>query len=256
MIRRRDGKLLPVPISYGPRSKWLEAQKGLQREEEMFEKLLPRFSYELVAMTYDGQRKLTNAQKWTGIHSTGKDIVQTVSTPVPFDLDFSLYLQTKNLNDGWQIIEQILPFFTPSYTVKVRHFPNDYDSDTPVMENTYDMPFTMQGISWADDWTGDIDQRRDVEWTLEFNTKIWLAGPASATSVIYDSRSIISTPAAGEDIQSMNRGTPQEGTEVGYVALDSEVVIYENDSDLSPNIINTIDSDGNIVKIIRTIDTI
>lgn len=254
VVRRRDGKVIPVPIAYGPRSKWLEAQKGLQREEELFEKLLPRLSYELVAMSYDPTRKLTNAQRFSGIHTTGKSIRQSIPTPVPYDLDFSLYLQTKNLNDGWQVVEQILPFFTPSYTVKVRHFPNDHDSETPLMTNTYDMPFTLQGITWADDWTGEIEERRDVEWTLEFNTKVWLSGPAAATSVIYDSRALITTPPAGETIDSMTRLSAQEGTEVGYVALDSEVVVYENDIKLSPNIINTIDSDGNIVKVIRAID--
>jgi len=48
VIKRKDGKILPVPIAYGPRDKWLEAQKGLKQEEEMFEKLLPRMSYEVV----------------------------------------------------------------------------------------------------------------------------------------------------------------------------------------------------------------
>ena len=60
VIKRRDGKLVPVPIAYGPRQKWLEAQKGLQPTEEMFERLLPRMSYQFVAMVYDQNRKLNN----------------------------------------------------------------------------------------------------------------------------------------------------------------------------------------------------
>ena len=259
VIRRRDGKVLPVPIAYGPRSKWLEAQKALDKEEEMFEKLLPRMSYEMVAMNYDQMRKLTNAQKITGLNTSGQNdkIRQRIGSPVPYNLDFSLYIQTKNLNDGWQIIEQILPFFTPAYTVRVRHFPVDHDSETPIMENEYDMPFTLLATTWADDWTGDISDRRMIEWTLEFQTKIWLAGPAATTSVIYDSRAIVSTPPNGVNIQTMTRASDQIGAEVGYVAVrDSETPVYENDSDISPNVINTTDSDGNIVKIIRAIDEI
>ena len=256
VIRRRDGKVLPVPIAYGPRSKWLEAQKGLDREEEMFEKLLPRMSYEIVAMNYDQMRKLTNTQKVAGIHNTASDVTQRVSAPVPFNLDFTLYIQTKNLNDGWQIIEQILPFFTPAYTVRVRHFPVDRDSDTPIMENAYDMPFTLLATTWADDWTGDINDRRHIEWTLEFQTKIWLSGPVqSKTSVIYDSRAIVSTPPEGVTLEGMNRGSAQVGTEVGFAAIDSDASpIFEDSDTISPNIINTIDSDGNIVKIIRRIN--
>lgn len=256
VIRRRDGKVLPVPIAYGPRTKWKEAQKGLDREEEMFEKLLPRMSFEMVAINYDQMRKLTNGQKVTGIHNSPNKTTQRVSAPVPYNLDFTLYIQTKNLNDGWQIIEQILPFFTPAYTVRVRHFPVDRDSDTPIMENEYDMPFTLLATTWADDWTGDISDRRHIEWNLEFQTKIWLSGPVqSKTSIIYDSRAILSVPPPGVELTTMNRGSAQVGTEVGHVAMDSdELPIYDNPDFISPNIINTTDSDGNIVKIIREIN--
>ena len=140
VIKRRDGKFLPVPISYGPRVKWLEAQKQFKREEEMFEKLLPRISYEIVAMNYDQDRKITNKQTVIRAPDSLGIPRQRVHSPTPYNLDFTMYVTTKNLNDGWQIIEQILPFFTPAYTVKVRNFPLDNDSDTPLPTNTYDMP--------------------------------------------------------------------------------------------------------------------
>jgi len=248
--------LVPVPISYGPRDKWLEAQKALEPDNEMFEKMLPRISYEVVAMNYDMQRKLTNKQQILGTNYGENQAVQRVSAPVPYNLDFSLYIQTKNLNDGWQIVEQILPFFTPAYTVRVRHYPQDYDSDTPIMQNEYDIPFVLNAVTWADDWTGDLGDRRMVEWTLEFQAKIFLSGPVyGKTSVILDSRAIISYGSPEESLETLTRSSGQHGTEVGYAATDSEVAIFETSNSISPNIINTIDSDGNIVKIIREIDT-
>jgi len=198
VLKRRDGKFLPVPISYGPRVKWLEAQKQFKREEEMFEKLLPRISYEIVAMNYDVDRKITNKQTVIRTPDSIGIPRQRVHSPTPYNLDFTMYITTKNLNDGWQIVEQILPFFTPAYTVKVRNFPMDADSDTPVPTNTYDMPFILTAATWADDWTGDIGDRRIVEWNLEFTSKIWLYGPATTTNIIYDSRAIIGIP---EEIQ-------------------------------------------------------
>jgi len=260
VVRRRDGKLLPVPIAYGPRSKWIEAQKQFQREEEMFEKLLPRMSYELVAMTYDQNRKLTDAQSMIRIPDSREFGRQRVKAPVPYNLDFTLYIETKNLNDGWQIIEQILPFFTPAYTVKVRHYPVDRDSDSPLPQNTYDMPITLTAVSWADDWTGDISDRRTVEWTLEFQTKVYMHGPVADINVIYDSRAIIATPPAGGTLDGMNRGSDQEGVETGYVSLapgDSEYTISDSDSSISPLVTDLYtDSDGTIVKIARDIDTL
>jgi hypothetical protein len=264
VIKRRDGKFLPVPISYGPRVKWLEAQKQFKREEEMFEKLLPRISYEIVAMNYDTDRKISNKQTVIRTPDTLNIPRQRVHSPTPYNLDFTMYITTKNLNDGWQIVEQILPFFTPAYTVKVRNFPMDADSDTPVPTNTYDMPFILTAATWADDWTGDIGDRRIVEWNLEFTSKIWLYGPATTTNIIYDSRAIIGIPARDSDgnvpeLYQLSRGLkPIEGSEVGWVQVtqtDSDAVL-NNDSNLSPSVINLSDSDGNIVKIVRDLSTI
>lgn len=254
VVKRRDGKLLPVPISYGPRQKWLEAQKALKPEEEMFEKLLPRMSYELVAMQYDINRKLTNKNTMIRTPDTLGVPRQRTQVPVPYNLNFSLYLETKTLNDGWQILEQILPFFTPAYTVKVRHFPADADSETPLPTNDYDMPITLQAVTWTDDWTGEIADRRTVEWTLEFETKIYLHGPVAQSTVIYDSR--ISIATAGEkDLNTLNRGDSDLlGIETGYVHTKDSDAVFDSDSKYSPSVLNLSDSDGNIVKIVRDIN--
>lgn len=264
VIKRRDGKFLPVPISYGPRQKWLEAQKALDPTEEMFEKLLPRMSYELVAIVYDEQRKLANKQTMVRLPDETATPRQRINVPVPYKLSFTLYLTTKTLNDGWQIVEQILPFFTPSYTVKVRHFPADADHNTPMPTNAYDMPITLEAMTYSDDYTGDLSDRRLVEWSFEFTSKIWLHGPVAESTVIYDSRAIVSTPPEGVSLKTLNRGKEQEGNEVGYVQLsgstDSDGILtndsdanFANDSDISPAVLNLSDSDGNIIKIVRAL---
>lgn len=258
VVKRRDGKFLPVPISYGPRVKWLEAQKQFKREEEMFEKLLPRLSYEIVAMAYDPNRKITNKQTMIRDPDSLSLPRQKVHVPTPYTLDFTLYCTTKNLNDGWQIIEQILPFFTPSYTVRVRNFPVDNDSDTPIPTNAYDMPFVLNAVTWADDYTGDVGDRRVVEWSLEFQTKIYMFGPAVTTNIIFDSRAVISIPPKGVDITALNRSSQQEGSEVGFVNLtttDSDAT-FDSDSVIHPTVLNLSDSDGNITKIVRDFDLI
>ena len=256
VIKRKDGKILPVPIAYGPRSKWLEANKQFNPEEEMFEKLLPRMAYEMVAMSYDTNRKITNKQK---VIRTPDNLslprTQTFA-PVPYNLDFTLYIETKNLNDGWQICEQILPFFQPSYTVTVRNFPLDGDPETPEPENQFDMPITLTAVTWADDWTGDIGDRRSVEWTMEFSTKIWLYGPVNKTSIILDSRATILTPENSVDLSELSRASDLNGLETGWAnTTDSEAILFDSDS-IGSSIINISDSDGNIVKVIRDIGNI
>ena len=260
IIKRKDGKIITVPIAYGPRSKWLEAHKAFDKDEESIEKMLPRISYEMVAMTYDTTRKITNKQKVIRTPDTFDRPRQSTSAPVPYILDYSVYIETKNLNDGWQIMEQILPFFTPSYTVRVRHFPADDTTDTPQPTNTYDMPVTLTAVSWTDDWTGDVGDRRTVEWNLEFSTKIWLYGPVITTSVILDSRAMLSAPGEGAGLDGLIRGdsdTRIEGIEAGYAILhpDSDTAVFDSDT-VSPNIVNLFDSDGNVIKVVRDISTL
>lgn len=285
-IKRRDGTTIPVPISYGPRTKWLEAHRG-STTDEIFENLLPRMSYEMVALSYDGQRKLSNKQQVVGNipYDPERKRRPAIHTPVPYTLDFTLYIQTKTLNDGWQIVEQILPFFTPAYTLTVKHFPSTYlhDENDEPLENVYDMPILLTACTWTDDWTGDVADRRMIEWTLEFTCKVNLFGPVNTrTSIIYDSRAVISAVPTEAILAAYGRGTvPQEGVETGWAVIDSdskyvgmtaaeqEIIRAHNrgsftntaDSDfisitmadktLSPNIINMIDSDGYTVKIIR-----
>lgn len=232
----------------------------MEQDFEIFEKILPMMTYEIGTLTYDVNRKLTNKQTIVRTPDSIDIPRQRTQVPVPYTLSLSLYLTTKNLNDGWQVIEQILPFFQPAYTVRVRHFPVDSSPETPEPTNEYDMPFLLQSLTWTDDWQGDVAERRIIEWQLEFETKLWFYGPVSDVNIILDSRAIVSTPPKGGSIYDLYRSpnSPQEGTEVGWVNLhpDSDTPVYANDSDMSPAIINIFDSDGNLTKIRRVIDSL
>ena len=272
LIRRKDGKYIPCPIAYGPRQKFIEAHKGLTADEEMFEKLLPRMSYEMVSLSYDPNRKITNKQVVQAKDFDQGRRQRTVA-PAPYNIDFTLYIQTKNLNDGWQIVEQILPFFTPSYTVKVKHYPLDDDTKNQQPTNSYDMPFTLNSVTWTDDYIGDIEERRLIEWQLEFNTKVYMYGPTDKYSIIRDSRVIVATPPPGVGVEELDRYSRQEGLEVGYVIADSEYATSDNrfglftfyepaDTPISPTdlydlTLNPIksDSEGVVMKINRPVWT-
>lgn len=194
VIQRRDGKVVAVPIAYSPRVKWLDAQGQFNQSVESFENLLPRMGYELKSMKYDTNRKLNNKQSVIGESPLLGGRSPRINAPVPYSLTFALYIQTKNLNDGWQIIEQILPFFQPAYTVRVRNFPDEPQfggaKPTAFVQpiNEFDMPFTLSNIEWEDDYQGEIQTRRDVQWTLTFETKVNLWGPIVPTTIIYDAR--------------------------------------------------------------------
>lgn len=219
VVKRRDGKVVPVPLAYGPRVKWLDAQNQLTQSTEAFENLLPRMSYEMTGMSYDSNRKLNNKQSVTGVSPLLGGRGPRVNAPVPYELNFKLYIQTKNLNDGWQIIEQILPFFQPAYTVRVRHFPDTPEFGgaqvTPYLQplNEYDMPITLEDVTWTDDYQGEIQERRNVQWELTFNTKTHLWGPVVPATIIVDARVDI---GVASDPQSSTYDTLLNVIEAGY----------------------------------------
>ena len=92
-------------------------------------------------------------------------------SPVPYDVGFELFVMTKNSDDGIQIVEQILPFFQPEYTVSIK--------EVPEMDTIRDVPVVLNSISYEDTYTGDFTERRAIVYTLSFTAKAYVYGPVS-----------------------------------------------------------------------------
>lgn len=165
---------LQVPITYAPKEKWLvriEQQPDL--ENNVTQVSLPRMSFEIGGYQYDATRKINRMSQ---IKNGNSATVSTVYTPVPYNVDISLYVISKNQEDGLQIIEQILPTFTPEYTLQV--------NVVPEMGITMDVPVILNGVSVVDEYDGNFQDRRYVTHTLNFEMKLNLYGPISGQNVI------------------------------------------------------------------------
>jgi hypothetical protein len=164
-----------VPINYGPAQKFLsklEQDPNLQAQAIT----LPRMAFELTSMSYAGDRKLTNYTMTSNGISANDALVRTQFTPTPYDLDFNLNIMTKYSEDGTKIIEQILPFFKPEFTVTAKMI------DT--MDELTDIPIVLNSISSEDTYEGSYDERRAVIWTLQFTLKGYYFGPTTDRKVI------------------------------------------------------------------------
>lgn len=87
---------------------------------------------------------------------------------MPYNIDFSLYVYVRNMEDGLQIVEQILPHFTPEFVVTV-----NFDD----LHKKFDIPITLTGFSSQEDYEGDFQSRRSIVFTLNFSMKTYLFGP-------------------------------------------------------------------------------
>jgi len=164
-----------VPVNYGPMQKFLSK---IEQDPELQAQAitLPRISFELTAMNYAGDRKLTNRTMTSqGIPGTN-DSVRTHFTATPYDLEFNLNIMAKYAEDATKIVEQILPFFKPEFTVTAKMI----DS----MNETVDLPIILNSVSSEDTYEGSYDERRAIIWTLQFTLKGYYYGPTSTKKII------------------------------------------------------------------------
>ena len=169
---------IKVPLAYAPKEKFLvrlDQQANLESRE--FATTLPRMGFEITGLAYDSSRKLTRVQKYSKVKSNedGKKMNFNY-TPVPYNISMNLYVFTATAEDGLQIIEQILPYFQPDYTVTVNVVPD--------LGIKRDIPIVLGNIGYEDTYDGSFTQRRAVIYTLSFTAKTYLFGPMSNSNVI------------------------------------------------------------------------
>jgi len=186
-IKRKDSnntvvQTIRVPLAYAPKEKFLtrlDQQPDLNEREMAI--TLPRMSFEISGIQYDGARKLTRVQKYKTV-KTGIDgkVLNYNYTPVPYNISYTLNVFTATAEGGLQIIEQILPFFQPDYTVTVNAIPE--------LNIKRDIPIILNDVNYEDSYSGDFTERRAVIYTLGFTAKTYLFGPASTQKVIKETQ--------------------------------------------------------------------
>lgn len=167
---------IKVPILYGPKEKFVERITSDPDLTRSIANHLPRMSFELVGLSYDSSRKQVSTLKSFGPSSTANSLT-TQNIGVPYDFTFTLSLYVRNIEDGTQIVEQILPYFTPDYILSI----NLVDG---IPETTKNIPFILDSIDSDIDYEGDFSTTRMIIWTLNFTAKGYFFGPLSNSKII------------------------------------------------------------------------
>ena len=168
-------QIIKVPLEYAPKMKTLArivSDPTISRPDSI---LLPRMSFEMLDWQYDGSRKINTVGR---IVRKGKDADHFYAqyNPVPYTITFALYVYCKNAEDGTKIIEQILPYFTPDFTLTVQLI--------PLTEVLMDIPITLNSVKCDDIYDGAFTTRRSLIWTLTFDLKGYFYGPVRHKPII------------------------------------------------------------------------
>jgi hypothetical protein len=166
--------VIKVPLAYGPTQKFLarlEQSADLSKKTQI---TLPRMSFEFTGLTYDASRKVTTTQTFTTKDPANGAETKKAFMPVPYNMQFELSIMSKLNDDCLQIVEQILPYFQPAYTLTV-------DLVESINEKR-DIPIVLENITMQDDYEGDFNSRRVLLYTLRFTAKTYLFGPVSSAT--------------------------------------------------------------------------
>jgi hypothetical protein len=183
-----------VPIAYAPKELYVQRIEGDYNLDKKVQMTLPRLSYEMTGMSYDSTRKqITNTKN---AYNTTSGVVAQYN-PVPYNFNYSLYLYTRNIEDAHQIIEHILPYFAPDYTLKVNLIPElGIIKEIPVVLNTTNFDITYEGSRDSD--------TRTIIWTLDFTVKGFIFGATSTPKLIKTSITNILNDITSTDIVNFN----------------------------------------------------
>jgi hypothetical protein len=174
---------LKVPLSYAPKDKILARLEERQdlTNTQITAITLPRMSFEITDLSYDPTVKLPKMNK--AVHkiintnlSPGNRTAQSSYTYAPYSITIQLNIMVKNTDDGLQIIEQIIPFFQPEFTVTIKQL----DS----LDSIMDLPIVLTSIIPEDSYEGDYTTRKALIYTLTFNTKARFFGPVTTQGII------------------------------------------------------------------------
>lgn len=219
-----------VPIAYASKESYVMRLEGDLNLDKKVQMTLPRLSFEMTGLTYDTSRKQnTNIKNFASTPSG----VKAQYNPVPYNFDFNLYLYVRNIEDGTQLLEHIIPYFTPDYTIKLNMVPEmGVIKEVPVVLNTCTSDITYEGNREKDP--------RMIVWTLNFTVKGYIFGKTSATGLITNSITSIYNQISDGDVVEFSinaasgTGTYQLGEMVyqGYTPQTStataRVVLWTN----------------------------
>ncbi len=164
-----------VPLTYAAKDKLLQSVIQDPAIDRSVALNVPIMSFEMSGMQYDGDRKFPSTNKRV-VKGTNKDQLLYQYNPVPYNINFKLFILVKNQEDGVQLIERILPYFTPALSVNMTAI-----HDTNV---TYEIPIILNGIAMSDPYDGKNIQRREIMYELDFTMKYYIYGAINKTAII------------------------------------------------------------------------
>ena len=228
-IHRKDNTVNTVPLTYASKEKFYLSLKQNKNLDRLSSTILPRMGFIITDVSYDFERKQSSIGKFNA-QSLDSLTQKKMFLPVPYDIQLQLSIYSRNMVDGLQILEQIIPFFKPSFNITI----NELDE----MGVIRDIPIILDDISHDDTSEGDLsDSFRMLRWDLDFTMKANFYGPVREQKIIKKVYVDYYTSIDGEYVDDVD--------ERYYLEVDPEDARQEDIWEFNEEIISSHDSNDN-----------
>ena len=242
---KQENSTVKVPLAYGPTQKFLarlEESPDLNKRTSL---TLPRMSFEFTGLTYDSSRKVTTTQQITVKDPNDGTVTKKAYMPVPYTMQFEMSVMTKLNDDALQIVEQILPYFQPSYNLTVQL--------VSTLKEKRDIPIVLESVTMDDQYEGNFTTRRVLLYTLRFSAKTYLFGPVTTATKDIIRKASVRYLAGGS--KSVERDVTYSVTPRATKDYTGDVLTnLAEDIDLGATTINVVDGSALTVKTYIDID--
>ena len=198
-----------IPLSYSPKEKFiarLEQGGSILEDQAKVKAILPRLGFDITGINYDPTRtinKLKKMRKRDGLTTT------SMFNEVPYNISFGLYSFTSSIDENLQVIEQILPFFSPEFVVSI---------NMNSVHQKVDIPITLSNVNIQEEYEGNFFNRRFISTTFEFLAKSYVYGPISSGT------GGIITAITGDFYQSLDDTFDDESAVVASFGVTGDAV--------------------------------
>ena len=175
--RTNSNETIRVPLSYGPKEKFIRRlQENSSIDGETRTSItLPYMGFEITGLNYDAERARNRTHRRFAPNTSDASTVKSTYAEIPYNVNFDLHIMVRNIEDGLEIIEQIVPYFNPHFTIPMNF--ND-------VAQKVDVPLVLNSVDFNEDYEGDYDTLRSLIYTLSFTMKSYLYGPIKDTKII------------------------------------------------------------------------
>ena len=155
--------LYTVPLKFGPKQKtwyWIEERK----DDEM----LPMISVTLQGVEYASDRQGSKVATICKSKNIDSGTLARFLNPIPYNFNFQVTIWSLHMVDVDQILEQILPFFSPYIQIRI---------SIPELSTVLDERVQFNGANPDVTFEMSDEERRVLMWNLDFQVQGYLFAP-------------------------------------------------------------------------------